>query len=55
MPIYVLIAFLIHPWIGVLTLGGALLIIFLAWRNERATREPLQQANAAAGRSYAGL
>ena len=35
-PIYVLIAFLIHPWIGLLTLGGALLIILLAWRNERA-------------------
>ena len=52
-PIYILIAFLIHPWIGVLTLGGALLILFLAWRNERATRDPLQQANTAAGRSYA--
>jgi ATP-binding cassette subfamily C protein len=52
-PIYVLIAFLIHPWIGFLSLGGALLIIFLAWRNELATREPLQRANTAAGRSYA--
>ena len=52
-PIYILIAFLIHPWIGVLTLVGALLIILLAWRNERATRAPLQQANVAAGRSYA--
>ncbi|MCY7270901.1 MAG: type I secretion system permease/ATPase [Sphingomonas bacterium] len=52
-PIYILIAFLIHPWIGVLTLVGALLIILLAWRNERATREPLTQANVAAGRSYA--
>ena len=52
-PIYVLIAFLIHPWVGVLTLVGALVIVFLAWRNERATREPLQQANTAAGRSYA--
>ena len=51
-PVYVVIAFLIHPWIGVLTLGGALLIVFLAWRTERMTREPLQQANAAAGRSY---
>jgi ATP-binding cassette subfamily C protein len=52
-PIYILIAFLIHPWIGLLSLGGALLIIFLAWRNELATREPLQRANTAAGRSYA--
>ena len=52
-PIYIIISFLIHPWIGVLTLGGALLIIFLAWRNELATRPPLQQANTAAGRAYA--
>jgi hypothetical protein len=52
-PIYLLIAFLIHPWIGVLTLSGALIIIFLAWRTEVANRERLQEANAAAGRSYA--
>jgi len=53
-PIYVLIAFLIHPWIGVLALGGALVLTLLTWRNEVATREPLQQANEAAGRAYAG-
>jgi PrtD family type I secretion system ABC transporter len=52
-PVYLLIAFLIHPWIGVLTLGGALVIIALAWRTEVATRARLQEANAAAGRSYA--
>jgi ATP-binding cassette subfamily C protein len=52
-PIYLVMAFFIHPWVGVLTLGGAMLITFLAWRNERATREPLQQANIAGGRSYA--
>lgn len=52
-PLYILVAFLLHPWIGVLALGGTLLILFLAWRSESATREPLQQANVAAGRSYA--
>ena len=52
-PIYLLIAFLIHPWIGVLTLGGALIIIALAWRTEVANRDRLQEANSAAGRSYA--
>ena len=52
-PVYLLIAFLIHPWIGVLTLVGALIIIFLAWRTEVANRARLQEANAAAGRSYA--
>ena len=52
-PIYILVAFLLHPWIGVLALGGTLLVVFLAWRSEAATREPLQQANTAAGRAYA--
>ena len=52
-PIYILVAFLLHPWIGVLSLAGTLVVILLAWRSEAATREPLQQANAAAGRAYA--
>ncbi len=52
-PVYLLIAFVIHPWIGVLTLVGALVIIALAWRTEVANRARLQEANAAAGRSYA--
>jgi ATP-binding cassette subfamily C protein len=52
-PVYLLIAFLIHPWIGVLTLGGALIIVALAWRTEVANRPRLQEAQAAAGRSYA--
>ena len=52
-PVYVLVAFLIHPWIGVLAALGAGLSLFLAWRNERATSTRLQQANAAAGQAYA--
>ncbi|WP_340268411.1 type I secretion system permease/ATPase [Sphingobium mellinum] len=52
-PIYVLLAFLIHFWVGVLTVIGAALITFLAWRNENATRESLQQANIASARAYA--
>ncbi|MFC7537811.1 type I secretion system permease/ATPase [Sphingomonas sp. GCM10030256] len=52
-PVYVLLAFLIHPWIGILTVVGAAIITFLAWRNERATHAPLQEANAAAARTYA--
>jgi ATP-binding cassette subfamily C protein len=49
----VLVAFIIHPWIGVLAAFGAALSLFLAWRNERATSARLQQANAAAGQAYA--
>jgi len=53
-PIYILIAALIHPWVGALALVGALIMLYLAWRNEQATSEPLKRANEAAGRAYAG-
>jgi ATP-binding cassette subfamily C protein len=52
-PVYVLIAALISPWIGLLAFFGAALTLFLAWRNEKATSTRLQQANEAAGRAYA--
>lgn len=52
-PLYTLIAFLLHPWIGLLSLGGTLLVLALAWRSDAGTREPLTRASLAAGRSYA--
>ena len=53
-PVYVGIGFLISPWMGLLALAGAGVALFLAWRNERATNDRLKEANAAAGRAYAG-
>ena len=32
-PVYILICFLIHPWIGVLAVVGASISVFLAWLN----------------------
>ena len=52
-PVYILVAFVLHPWIGVLALVGALLVVALAVRNEQVTRERLQQASQAAGQTYA--
>jgi ATP-binding cassette subfamily C protein len=52
-PIYILISFLIHPYVGLLAAFGALVLLVLAWRNEVSTREPLQRANQAAGHAYA--
>lgn len=52
-PVYIVIAALISPWIGLLAVAGAGLALYLAWRNERATNARLKEANAAAGRSYA--
>ena len=53
-PVYIFVGALIHPWIGALCLFGAVLTLFLAWRNERATSQRLRAANEAAGRAYAG-
>jgi ATP-binding cassette, subfamily C, type I secretion system permease/ATPase len=52
-PIYVLICFLIHPFIGLLVLAGAVGLGMVALRNEKATSEPLQRASEAAARAYA--
>lgn len=51
-PIYILVCFLIHPALGFLGLIGGGLLVFLAWRNEQATRAPLQRANEAANIAY---
>jgi PrtD family type I secretion system ABC transporter len=51
-PIYILVCLMIHPWIGLVALVGTLLVLAVAWRNEKATKEPLQRANEAANRSY---
>jgi ATP-binding cassette subfamily C protein len=51
-PIYILVCFLIHPFLGLLALVGTALVLLIAWRNEKATDGPLQRANEAANRSY---
>jgi ATP-binding cassette subfamily C protein len=51
-PVYILIAFLLHPWIGVLCVVGAALVVLLAIRNEKVTSARLQEANQAAGLAY---
>ncbi|UCP11082.1 type I secretion system permease/ATPase [Pseudomonas sp. MM213] len=45
LPIFVLVAFIFHPWFGVLTLVLALVLIGLALWGELATRTRLDEAN----------
>jgi len=40
MPVFLAICFLIHPWLGVVALGGGLLLVVIASLNERASRVP---------------
>jgi ATP-binding cassette subfamily C exporter for protease/lipase len=53
-PIYILACFLIHPFLGVVAIVGCVLLPFIAWRNEKATRPRLDRSQAAAGAAYAG-
>ena len=57
MPVYILLVYLLHPWLGHVALLGGLLLFALGLWNERSTREPLAEAGqelAASGR-YAEL
>lgn len=43
-PLYLLVMFMFHPWIGCLALVGAIVLIGLAWLNERLSQPPLREA-----------
>ncbi|WP_331010247.1 type I secretion system permease/ATPase [Sphingomonas sp.] len=52
-PIYVIAAFLLHPALGALTVAGGVVLLGLAWANEKSTHGPLRRANDAANAAYA--
>jgi ATP-binding cassette subfamily C protein len=43
LPLYLLTTFLLHPWLGGLTVIGAVALMFLTWRTEVASREPMKR------------
>lgn len=45
LPIYLIVAFLFHPWLGLFTVLGASILVGLAIWNELATRKSLAEAN----------
>ena len=49
MPVFLAICFLIHPWLGVLSLFGALLLLGTTLLSERASREPARDVMKGAG------
>ena len=44
-PVYLLVIFLFHPWLGFLALGGAVILIALAWVNHYVSQAPMAQAS----------
>jgi ATP-binding cassette subfamily C protein len=47
LPIFILVAFLLHFWIGVLAILSAAAMFALAWANQRLTRPAMEQATSA--------
>jgi ATP-binding cassette subfamily C protein len=52
-PIYVLVAFMIHPALGAMTIVGGVVLVVLAVFNERATRTRAREAFVAQAQAYA--
>ena len=44
-PFYLLVAFLVHPILGYLSLAGIIILFFLTLLTELSTKNPIQQAN----------
>lgn len=51
-PIYMIVCFIVHPLIGLIALVGILVLPYLAWRNEKATRPRLDRAKTTANGTY---
>ncbi|MEE3664208.1 type I secretion system permease/ATPase [Brenneria sp. g21c3] len=43
-PVYLFVIFLLHPWLGLMALAGAIILTVLAWLNQHLTKEPLKRA-----------
>ncbi|MFY3129828.1 type I secretion system permease/ATPase [Achromobacter ruhlandii] len=43
-PLFLLVMFLFHPWMGTLALGGTIILVALAWLNEQVSRKLLAEA-----------
>lgn len=50
-PLYLAVIFLFNPWLGLLALVGALILLVLAWVNEKVSHAPLKEANTMAALS----
>lgn len=44
-PIYLIVIFMFDPWLGLFALGGTIVLVVLAYVNERVTKQPLTEAN----------
>jgi ATP-binding cassette subfamily C protein len=46
-PVFLLVAFMLHFWIGIMAIVAAVLLVSLAWLNQRATQKHMEVATSA--------
>jgi ATP-binding cassette subfamily C protein len=46
-PVFLLVAFMLHFWIGIMAVVSAVLLVTLAWANQRATQKKMEMATSA--------
>src|SRR5262249_39842610 len=51
-PVYIGVSFIIHPWLGALTLGGSLLLLVIAYINQQASSRAMKANLQASGAMY---
>ena len=51
-PVYIAVCFLIHPWLGMLTLLGGATLVGLAFLNQRMTHKAMRASEQSAGAMY---
>ncbi len=52
-PIFIIVGFLLHFWIGMLAVASVALLLVLAWRNQLATRKSVEGATQLLAQSHA--
>ena len=52
-PIFILVGFLLHFWIGMLAVGSIAVLMAVAWRNQLATRKSIEGATQMLAQSHA--
>jgi len=52
-PIFIVVGFLLHFWIGMLAIASIALLLVVAWRNQRATRKSVEDATGMLAQSHA--
>ena len=46
-PVFLIVAFMLHFWIGIMAVVSAILLVSLAWANQRATQKKMEMATSA--------